>query len=108
MKAYILQYSNGQSYEDHRTNVLAVFTSKLVVETEVERWNAWFRKQAKRVPELPTDGISDEEWSELYETKQRHIDAIKLPYECSDIRSDLQNGADGSFHSFDVPLLTRK
>jgi len=77
MKAYILVYDNGESWEDHNTENIMVFMSKLKGEQALVKINKWV--DAKKKARIDVDFSSDEEYNRTNALHEKFRNKLK-PY----------------------------
>lgn len=102
--AYILEYDNGESYEDHRTEVIAVLLDKDAAAREAGRLNTWMKRKAAMAPEDPDTDLSDDEFSAALEKRNAYFAKLRCPHGADCLRSGAQTGT-GLVRNYAVELL---
>lgn len=109
---YIIEYDNGESYEDHsRWPVLAVATKKQADQIIAEV-TAWVDKQRVKLPEVPempqsvgpsgefSDGEWEKRWQAHYdgrEARKAAIEKLRAPHGLNDMKAALYDDRSGMY-----------
>lgn len=82
--AYVLEWDNGESYEDNYHYPVAVFLDKKRAEDKVSEINKMVNDIIEIQPKrLNINEVGEEEFSRQYMALEKHFGDAKLPYEIS-------------------------
>ncbi len=97
--AYVIEFDNGQDYEEHRRWPVSIYLKKSAAQKRVKEMNDWIKSVKAAAPSEPDYTLDQDEFSVMLDNQNCYFSALKYP-EGIDSRSDL----DGSYHFVELPL----
>lgn len=99
---YVIEFDNGQSYEDHRTEVALAASTPERAAAVVDELNTWLERQRLKYPNVSFD-LPDDDWVAADVKRRKKISSLRCPYSLNTLlRAEIQNGGSGRFHYFQV------
>jgi|GEM_PF-2923135 hypothetical protein len=102
--AYIIEYDNGQSYEDHSSSVISVAMTQPDATREVARLSTWIENKIKQAPPSPDMDLPDEEYLRQHDLRNEWLAKLKCPHGANCLRDAVRERC-GSVRFYSVPLL---
>lgn len=107
MQAYLIEFDNGQDWEDHSRDTLAVALDRAVAEQRTATLTAWLARTRNRLPPAPSSEQGDEDFAAAATKREAALARVRVPYGAHILRSALDKDG-GTFHVTPVPLEKAK
>ncbi len=97
--AFVIEFDNGQDYEEHRNWPVYICLDETNGKRKVKEWNECIKIINDQAPESPTNS-SEDDFLEKIDAYNHYFKKIKFP-----IGMDSQSDLEGSYRLIELPLI---